>query len=399
METTTTASTTTEANSPHSLSSTIKIGIINSIVKGVCLTVSFFLGIYLIQKGFSGAELGIFFASSTITNILTIIPSGISNDRFKSKNLIWIGLILIAIQNFGKASIASTATLPMILLFIIGGFGNSLYVTSADSFFFKSTEKTNLPIKISLFQIPHYLTIGIGLIIAGYFLNKNIQFETIFKIGSAILVFAAIASYIILPSNKTAKFEALHYKKDIFKSQVLIFIIIAFLLAIHFGAEFTNYSLFLQENLNLNKFQIGLYMGTAIILMAPAVVLIAKYSSRIKIKNIMLIGLIGSGLGHILMTINIVEISWAFRIVHEIADAFWFFFLAYGISKLFDLERVGGNSSIFSFTSGVGSAIGALMFGPIGTAYGQNIPLIISGATTLLGAIIAMAYLRHFDHD
>lgn len=383
----------------QSLSSTIKIGIINSIVKGSCLTVSFFLGIYLIQKGFSGAELGIFFASSTITNILTIIPSGISNDTFKSKNLIWIGLILIAIQYFGIASMAETAkTLPMILLFIIGGFGNSLYVASADSFFFKSSEKTNMPIKIILFQLPHYLTIGSGLIIAGYFLNKNIPFETIFKIASAVLVITAITSYIILPPSQTAKFEALHYKKDIFKPQILLFIIIAFLLAIHFGAEFTNYSLFLEKNLNLNKFQIGLYMGTAIILMAPAVALIAKYAGRIKLKNILLIGLIGSGLGHIFMTINIVEISWMFRFLHEIADAFWFFFLAYGISKLFDLERIGGNASIFSFTASAGSAVGALMFGPIGTAFGQNIPLIISGSTTLLGAIIAMAYLHHFDH-
>ena len=142
----------------------------------------------------------------------------------------------------------------------------------------------------------------------------------------------------------------------------------------------------------------GLYMGIAIITMALTVQIIAKFLHKWKAKYILLLGLFASGTGHILMTINKPIISGLFRIWHEIGDAAMFFFIYYGITKLFDLKRIGGNAGIFSLTSTMGAAIGAIVFGPLGAYHGYSIPLIISGVTSLMAFILAIQFIHHFDH-
>jgi MFS family permease len=375
----------------------LRISIFNSIAKMCTASLYFFLGVHFNNIGLSGAEIGIIFAAGILTSIITILPSGFSNDRFKSKHLIAIALTLLGTMYLGLSF--THEFIPIVMLSLLGGLGTTLYTASSDSLFYKSTNKEQVPKKIGIFQGLNYLMIGLGLIAAGYILENNLSFEKLFIIFAGIFYLLVIISQFILPKTLTSNFELLNYKKDIFKPKVLAFLGILFLVAIHFGAENTTYGLFLSRTLNLSRSQMGLYMGTAILTMAFTVVFIGKKLSKWKIERVLIFGLFASGLGHILMTINNPKISIIFRIFHEMGDAAIFFFIYYGITKLFDLSRIGGNAGIFALTSTIGAALGAIIFGPLGASWGYQYPLIISGGTTLIAFILTLQYLHHFAHN
>ena len=358
---------------------------------------SFFLGVYYNSIGLSGAQIGIIFALGTITGVITILPSGLSNDRLKSKHLIGIALALIAAFYFGLSQTHNFYIIALISL--LGGIGGTIYITSSESLFYKSTNKKQISKKIGIFQGLNYLMIGLGMIIAGFLLEKNLAFEKLFFIFAIVFLVMTLISQIALPKTKTSQFALLQYKKDIFKPKILFFLLIMFLFAIHFGAESTTYGLFLKKTLLLSNFQMGLYMGIAIMTMALTVQIIAKKLHQWKTEYILIIGLFMSGTGHILMTINNPIVSAFFRIFHEIGDAAMFFFVYYGITKLFDLKRIGGNASIFTFTATLGGATGAIIFGPLGESMGYHVPLIVSGAITLLALALALQFLHYFIHN
>lgn len=385
-------------NNPNTSKNPIlKISIFNCLVKGLVTSLTFFIGIHLIGIGFSGTELGLVFAASTITTLLGVLPSGFSNDTFKSKNLLTIALILMAAQYIGISF--TKDFIPILILFIIGGIGSTLYTTSSDSLFYKSTEKIDVAKKIGIFQSLNYLLIGAGIITAGSLLNAEITFQTLFLfVGIAFTIFAII-SQLILPENQTANFEIIQYKKDIFQPKVLFFMIIIFLFTIHYGAENTSYGLFLENYLGLNKLEIGLYMGIAIGIMGPSVLLIGNKLKKFGAKNILIFGVIASGLGHILMTSELIELSFTFRVIHEIGDSAMLFSIYYTVTQFFNLKRIGGNAGIFIFISGIGSTLGSLVFGPIGSIFGYQFPLIISGGILILGGILAIIFVKKYKHQ
>lgn len=373
-----------------------KLAIFSSLVNTLILSQAFFLALYLRHIEFSGIQIGILFATSTIITMATLIPSGLSNDKHKSKNLITIALIFLGIHFIGIAQTNSFGI--MFILFLVEGIGSSFYNVSSDSLFYKISDNSNMSKKIGIYQGLKFIMNAMGIMATGYFLNADINFETIFTIVGIIFVALAIFSQITLPESATAKFALLHYKKDLFQKKALFLILIIFLFAIHFGAEQTSYGLFLQNNLQLNKFQMGLYMGAAVLIMGPTVILISKKFKTIKAKNLLLFGLFFSGLFHILMTIKNPGLSFLFRTIHEIADACMFFFFTYGISKIFHIKRIGGNLGIIYFAIDIGTTLGALVFGPIGAKYGYEWSLIISGITTLTAFLVASTYIHNFDH-
>ena len=101
-----------------------------------------------------------------------------------------------------------------------------------------------------------------------------------------------------------------------------------------------------------------------------------------------------TSIGHIVMTNSLVEFSLAGRIIHEIGDAILFVFLYFGISELFPLERIGGNTSLLHLTQIVGGFAGALVFGPLGESIGYHWPLIISGLTSFVALFLTIYFYK-----
>jgi MFS family permease len=353
--------------------------------------INFFWAIYYNSIGFTGTQIGIIVAVSSLMGFVTTLPSGFMNDKIKSRDLISIALLLLAGWFVG---ISLIPTFPAVIFFtILGGIGSNLYASSSDSLFYKSTEKENLSKKIAIYQSLNYIMIALGIILSGVILNFNIPFqELIFAVGILFVIFAVIAR--ILPKSITTDFKLVKYESDILQPKVLFFLFIVFLFSIHYGAENTTYGLFLQKNLGLNSQMSGLYMGLSILSMGATAIIFSRMIKRIKVKFLLFIGLILSGIGHILMTVQDPVLSFIFRALHETGDAAFFVFLAYGITSIFDLKRMGGNTGIVAFVSIIGSTISSFIFGVIGEKYGYNVPLVGTGVVLLTGLLIALIFNR-----
>jgi len=368
-----------------------QISTFNSFVKMFIVGINFFWAIYYNSIGFTGTQIGIIVAVSSLMGFVTTLPSGFMNDKIKSRDLISIALLLLAGWFVG---ISLIPTFPAVIFFtILGGIGSNLYASSSDSLFYKSTEKENLSKKIAIYQSLNYIMIALGIILSGVILNFNIPFqELIFAVGILFVIFAVIAR--ILPKSITTDFKLVKYESDILQPKVLFFLFIVFLFSIHYGAENTTYGLFLQKNLGLNSQMSGLYMGLSILSMGATAIIFSRMIKRIKVKFLLFIGLILSGIGHILMTVQDPVLSFIFRALHETGDAAFFVFLAYGITSIFDLKRMGGNTGIVAFVSIIGSTISSFIFGVIGEKYGYNVPLVGTGVVLLTGLLIALIFNR-----
>ena len=206
----------------------IKIALFHSTTKSLTMATTFFLAIHLNNIGISGFQIGTLFAVATLTSILTIIPSGFINDKINSKNLITLSLILNFIHFVGLSKFEDY---PILLaLFFSGGLGLSIYIASIDSLFLKTSKKDDTAKKIGIYQGLNYLFMGTAIIIAGYILNAEIPFQELFKYTSYGFLALIIISQLILPNNKSTKFEIIHYKKDLLNPQALALMMMIFLM-------------------------------------------------------------------------------------------------------------------------------------------------------------------------
>jgi MFS family permease len=373
-----------------------RLATFNSVVKMLIVSVDFFWAIYYSSIGFSGVQIGIIFGIATITGLVTVLPSGFINDRLKSKDLISIAILLLAAQFIG---ISQLQTFPAVMFFaILGGIGKNLYTTSMDSLFYKSTEKKNVAKKIAIYHSLNYIALGTGIIASGFLLDYNIPFETlILVLGTGFILLSLMTR--LLQSNATTEFSFLKYKKDLFRPKVMVFLVIVLLFAIHFGAEATSYGLFLEKTLGLPKKLTGLYMGSAIFLMGIWSIVFSRMLDKIRVQSLLFTGLILSSFGHVLMTVSDPIYSFIFRALHEAGDAAMFVFFAYGITKMFDIKRLGGNTGIFTFTTIIGGTIGSFLFGPLGEKFGYNVPLVVTGGIVGLAFVFALIFNKYIPEN
>jgi MFS family permease len=358
-------------------------------------TLLFFWGVYFTQINLTGVEQGILLAIYPAMAILTVIPAGFMNDRVYPRTLIAIGYLMMALQYQGLTRYDSFYALTII--FILGSIGTNLTKLSIDSFFYKTGDSKKNK-QIGSYVGTYLFGSGLGVILGGFLLEK-IPFTSLFQIVSVIAGLAAILSVFLLPHTETFHFDLKHYKKDLKKPSILIFVTMIFLWAIHMASEVTSYGLFLRENLGLSYKGMGLYMGVAILSMT----LWARYASwlvhhKTPIRNILFSGLALSAIGHFIQTIPRVDISIIGRFIHEAGDAFMFVFLYYGIRNLFPAKRAGGNAGVVRFMQNIALIGGALIFAPLGKTYGNPSTLIIASSFSLVALMIGYYYRDLIKH-
>ncbi|MBU1992092.1 MAG: MFS transporter [Patescibacteria group bacterium] len=368
------------------------ISSVGALFKLISTSVTFFWAVHFVDIGLKGWEIGAIMAAGSITGIVFITVGGILNDRIKSKSLISVAILMIIIQYLAVSQTDQFVTILM--LFVLGGLAGSLYSISMDSLVLKTSKGENQSEEIGLFLSLGYIGISIGMILGGHMLDK-VDFNYLLRIlamGFSIILFISF----LLPKTPIDKPQLVEYKSDILRKEVLFFILMIFLFALHFGAEGTAYGPFLRFNLGLSMGQMGLYMGGAVGVMAISVVIFSKLIKKTSnIKWILYFGLLGSGVGFIAMSItDNVSLSFLARVLHEIADSAMFVFLYHGLSKFFPVERLGGNTSIVTLTTMVAGALSSIAFGYIGEKMGYEVPLIASGTICVLAVFIAI-YQRH----
>lgn len=368
------------------------VALTNALYKLLSTSVVFFWAVYFKEIGFSGLQIGAIIAAMSITGIVFINTGGLLNDRIKSKSLISIAILLITIEFLGVSQTVNFWSI--FALFVLGGFAGTLYGISTDSILLKTLKEENRQEKIGMFLSLGYVGIGTGMILGGYFLGK-IGFDSLLKIISVGFAVVFAISF-FLPNTSIDKPKLIEYKQDLLRKEVLFFILMIFLFALHYGAENTTYGLFLRHNLNLSMGTIGLYMGGGVLTMAISVLIFSNFAQKKEnIAWILYVGLFLSGIGFIGMTIpENVTISFLFRVTHEIGDTAMFIFLYNGLSKFFPVQRLGGNTSVVTLTTIVAGSLSAFVCGPLGEKFGYNVPLVIAGSICILTAFLAI-YARH----
>lgn len=345
-----------------------------------------FVPIFLVEQGFNGFEIGIFIGLANLMAIITVLPAGIANDRVHSKRMILYALIISMIYYLGLLTVKNSIILAG--AFVCGGLGKNLFTVSIDSLAYRVIDRKRSPI-----QLGKYLGYVVFFEVLGFMVGGNVietfGFDTTITAIIILLFFAAFVS-LFLPITHTFSFKLLEYKKDIFKKEVLLFLLVVFLFTFHYGAESTSYSLFLQDSFGLNTGQTGLFVGGAVFFLAVSALFFGKKVSKgFNPRYVFYIGLFVSGIGHILLSIQSdVWIAFAIRCFHEFGDGAMMFSIYYGIVSIFDIKRIGGNASIVTFTQIVGASSSAFLFGPIGEHFGYYLPLLVSGITTVLAGFL-----------
>ncbi len=366
---------------------------IQSIFKFMSNSMSFYWAIYFAQIGLSGSQIGVLFSTTMITGLLITFPIGLINDRFSSKRILQLGLIILALHEIG---LSITQSFPIIfVLFFIGGFGARFHNISIDSLFYKTAGDEKPTTRIKTYVGFFLLSAGFGALFSGNLL-EYIDFQKYLMIMAGLTGLLVLISS-KLPATDTFHFDLKIYKQDISKPHILLFMAIIFSFAIHMGSELTSYGPFLRDTLGLSFRQMGFYIGTSIMFMFLTVRVANRAIEKgASMRKIVTLGLLMSGIGYIIMLSHQIPISYIGRVIHESGDALMFVFLYAGVSNFFKKDRVGGNSGLITLTQTSAIAISSLIFAPLGAAFGHQLPIMIGAITTLLAIILLKFYERAY---
>lgn len=351
------------------------------------------LPIYLAKIGFSGYEIGILVAIYAVSPIFFSFPTGFVNDRWTIRLTLVGGLILISSFFFGISLLESFVI--FIPLYFLGGLGYNIGLISIRTLVYKTKMKGKEGEKFGVYNFVNSTAASIGLVIGGA-LVLMLDFSLALQImGIVYLLLIPFVSFRPITKHKV---KLSQYKKDLLNKKVISLGIIMFIFTLHWGAEGTSFGLFLNKNLGLDMFWVGVYIGISLFFLGLTAYIFGKRIDlgKSNLKNVFVLGMIISGVFHIIHTIPVPWLSFLLRIPHEIGDGMALIAIYFWVSKLFGIERIGGNSSIMFMVTLLGHVVGSLIFGPIGYHFGYHIPLIISGVTTILSAFLLIAFVRIF---
>jgi MFS family permease len=368
-----------------------KILIIVAIFAFSTRLLSFFLPLHFDNLGFSGFEIGLFFAVFALAGIVSAFHTGLWNDRFDSRRLMIIGVVFFSIYLFTLS--LTTSLILICIAFFIGGLGNRIFGLSADSYILKNVDKRK-GFKLGFYDAIRSFSASIAILIAGYMLI-TFNFSNMLLI-SALIILIPIVIISFLPKTQVSFQEIKLYVKDIMHRRTIIFLSLLFIFTLHWGVETTSYTLFLKNNLGLSTLQMGLFMAPPIIGLGLFAIFIGnKYDKGLSHKNIFFIAFLLSGFGLFMMALfSDPYISFIFRIIHELGDGAFVVFMLVGTSEYFPKARLGGGYGFVMLTMVVSQMLGSLIFSPLGQFYGYHIPHLIAGLLIFLAGFFVFMFRK-----
>jgi len=350
----------------------------------VALTQSFiffFIALHLKDIEFSGLKIGMLFAMLHITAIITAFPMGLSNDYLTPRRMTVVSLLLMGAALLGMAQ--TRKFLLYAAAFLLYGLAQNLFRISLDVLMLKVFRGEGKGKSLAIYNAIRMVGFGGGTLMGGL-LVFGVGFEKTLVVIAALVLFCLLFAP-KLPNYPATKATLAEYRADSFKPQVLFLFFWMAIFASHWGAEHTCYGLFLKEGLGLSYEVMGAYMAIEILVLTLTVLYLGpRYDRGIDVYRWLYAGLFTSGLGAALMTVPDFWVSLAFRSLHGIGDGILTIVVFLKISELFDPDRMGGNSGMFTLAMLSGNAAGSLVYGPMGQSMGYHVPMIVSGAITAL---------------
>jgi MFS family permease len=348
----------------------------------------FFLPLYLKDTlGFSGAQIGLLYAVLSLTAILVAFPVGVTGDRYPARILTRLGLLGTAANLWALAAVERFW--PFLAIFWVFGLSLQLFRQSLDILLFKGNQQ-DTPLAFGHYNAWRMGGMTVGILLGGVLLFK-LDFPATFRLlGLGVLALFLPTAW--LPLTRGVRTPLWQYGRDFWARPVLFFVTWLFLFTLHWGAEATSLGLFLQHNLGLKVWGIGLYMAGEFAIVALTAYLYGRFlSGRLTPLGFLAMALMTSGAGHIFMTYPNLPWSFAWRAVHGFGDGLIIMETYTTIARLFRVERIGGSASLILLTTTLGTFAGSLIFGPLGSHFGYQWPLILSGTISL--ALLPLAYV------
>jgi MFS family permease len=372
-----------------------KIHLINFCRKLTVNTLFFLIPLHLLKIGLSGWQIGAIVSFYGAAPLVFSFPIGWINDRFSIRRIVqgalaglcFLFLLLALTQNF----------YILCFIFLSLGIANNALDVSTNSLYYK--DETNVDLNKKYGTLAFWLALGTatGTISGGtlvYFANFRLLFYVYAVFLLVVLVFARNVG-----KEKFNLVTLRHYRLDLINKKTILFSVLIFTLALHWGAEGTVYSPFLKSYLNLNDLQLSLYISFSLFFLAFAGLAITFLRFNVRLnQQIFLFALFLSGLGHILMVNHHVYVSLFFRIIHEIGDGLMGALIFLFISRLFQKESIGGSSGILLALMTLGHMVGAQVFASIGYKAGLQYPFILSGLLLIADSVYGIFIFKKISY-
>lgn len=349
-----------------------------------------YIPLYLTDLDFSHLQISILISTFPLASLILMVPFGIFSDRLPPKKLVTAGFVLFAIFLTGLRY--ADEFLPLLLFFVIGGIGGSLFRISCRSLYYKVLGEDNTGKKLGFFLGVGLFGYGIGPLTGGFLLTK-LGMDSLLWIAFLIFLPFLFLS-LFLEDVKLAKFELGDYKRDITRKEVAVLVALTFMLSLHLGVEQTSFSLFLRENVDLSENSIGMMFCFIGMTVATLSIINGLVSDKLKGRGLGLgalfyLGLFLSGL----FNINLIFVSTfgtvlVMRLLHVLGDSLFMVSRMVIISNLFLPGRIGGNMGIIETTVTMGTFVGAIISGAIP---GYLLPFVVVGSLAILAIPPAIA--------
>lgn len=364
------------------------------IFKAVVFPLSWFIPLFLEQKGITGYYLGFLMAEVPLISFLLAFPSGMINDRVESRKLIFFSFLVLSL--FAAFLSLGKSFMILIPVFALFALGKSFFQSSFDALFVK-----NLLSEHSEKHLVKYLTVtaAAGFIgLASVFIFQIIYGEnTDFKImTAAACVIFAVSSVIAFKLKKTAtaKVSMREYGKTKTGKGIIVFCAILFLFSSHWGAEETCYALFLKHYLHAGMVKTTVYMMCEFLAFPAAAFFVAGalQKGKVSLLAVFMAGVFFSGITMILKVNPDFNFSLIMRMIHGASDGVVLLVTLHGLGSLFDKGKIGGNMGIWGISQVAGSLFGMMIYPKIGHLYGYQYSFIISGVSLVVTAVLIAVF-------
>jgi MFS family permease len=360
-------------------------------VRTMAVTTVFFLSpLHFLALGFDGLAIGLVMSLFAAAPIVFSFPTGWINDRVSMKKVILGGLAVMAAMFVLTGFVRSVP--GMAAIFLALGVANNVLNVSINSLYYKDETEADPNRKYGVFVF--WLSLGppAGLLVGGLVARVS-DFRTLLFAFAAVTALSSLAARGI-DHEKFAAVSIRDYRFSVFNRKTLVFSILLFVLALHWGTEGTVYAPFLRERFALDDSGVALYISGAYLALALSALLISRlrFDPRLN-RKLFLLGMALSGFGLIMMVQKDVGLSFVFRFIHEGGDGLMGALVVLYISRLFEKRTIGGSAGILTALQTSGHIAGTMAFSWLGFRTGLQVPMIAAGGLLLANAAFSLVAL------
>lgn len=353
---------------------------------------------YLESKGLGGLS-GLMQAVLPATSLLLAVPMGLLSDRFSPRKLALAGLVLFCLFA-GLVWLMGDEAPPTAVLFaayFLCGVSMVVANNTIRPLYLKCVGHTHQARKLAMFSAVSMLGFGTGPFVAGLayrYLGWPLEEQFRLSLPLGLLGLAAAA---LMKDSTPTPFNLAAYRQSILRRPVLVYFMMLFVNALHFGIEAVCVAPFCKRQLGMDDWGVGCYFGSiALVLAVTAVGTMRLREHALNRHRMWIWGLVFSALFN--MSVGLVTSPWQFFVLrygHVIADGFMLVASLQIVAAIFPRRRVGGPMGLMSVVQTLGILAGSLVAGFIvdwnaSPPARLALPFVLTGVLVLAAVVVQL---------